>query len=324
MKNLYQVTYGTIDVNGFPGCNFIISHPPIPYGRRVYLQGNAGLSIRFSGRLKPLGNSADTRSPCNPPLKQVRFSRARKGKPLATDRTVFMWQKLKAELHRRYLLCDQQIRHCIENYTRSGGRIFCGKGCRNCCTLTVNSGFGEALLIAEQLTEAQYSALTAHIARLRALLPQVADFKSYLRMQRKDLGDCPFLDDDGACEIYPVRPFACRALLATRPADWCGVDFGALPALEKQLFMAGLNRDLVDFPTHYLAGPRRIGEQMEAEALLTMAQTFGFSISGNLPYLVWLEKTYRLHEKIAAGRAVTEQFLQEEKLDAPFLIMLSD
>ncbi|OHB32209.1 MAG: hypothetical protein A2X84_12470 [Desulfuromonadaceae bacterium GWC2_58_13] len=232
-----------------------------------------------------------------------------------------MWSRLKIEICRQQSSFDRQLRDVIEDYARRGGRIFCGKGCRNCCTLTVNAGYTEALLVAQSLTAAQATALDDYVARLRRLLPGITDLKAYLKMQRQQLGDCPFLAGEGTCGIYPVRPFACRALLSTRPADWCEVDFGALPAIEKQLFMASLDRSVVDFPTHYLAAPREIGRQLESEALLEMAQAFGFSLSGNLPYLVWLEKNYRLSEKIGEGKEATGALLESAGLDLPFVIL---
>jgi Fe-S-cluster containining protein len=233
-----------------------------------------------------------------------------------------MWDRLKDQIRRQLEDFDRQIENCLADYAARGGRIFCGKGCRNCCTLTVNSGFIEALLAAQSLTPAQAAALADYVARLRRLLPGTGDLKSYLKMQRQQLGECPLLDSTGACGIYPVRPFSCRALLSTRPADWCGVNFGALPAMEKQLFMASLDRTAVDFPTHYLAASREIGQRLETEALLEMARSCGFSISGNLPYLIWLEKEYRLSDTVEQGQEATAALLDREGLNLPFVIRL--
>jgi len=141
-------------------------------------------------------------------------------------------------------------------------------------------------------------------------------------MQRRELGECPFLDAEGACVVYAARPFACRALFSTRPADWCGVDFGELPAIEKQLFMAGLDRALVDFPTHYLAEPRELARELEGAGLLAMERVFGFSLAGNLPYLVWLERHYGLSQRCAEGYATVTALLEAEGLNLPFVLRL--
>jgi Fe-S-cluster containining protein len=232
------------------------------------------------------------------------------------------WLELKEDFLRQQRYFDGRTGRRLAEYEGRGGRIFCGRGCRACCTLTVDCGFGEALLVVEALSDAQGPALDAYVARLRQLLPTVADFKSYLRMQRRELGDCPFLDREGACAVYEARPFACRALFSTRPADWCGVDFGELPAIEKQLFMAGLDRAVVDFPTHYLAEPRESARELEGAGLLAMERAFGFSLAGNLPYLVWLEKHYALSQRCAEGFAAVTAFLEAEGLNLPFVLHL--
>lgn len=232
------------------------------------------------------------------------------------------WQEINEELRRRQEQFDGQVERILAEYGGRGGRVFCGRGCRSCCTLTVDCGFAEALLVAASLNEGQGRALDAYVARLRQLLPTVADLKGYLRMQRRELGECPFLDAEGACAVYAARPFACRALFSTRPADWCGVDFGELPAIEKQLFMAGLDRALVDFPTHYLAEPRELARELEGAGLLAMERTFGFSLAGNLPYLVWLEKHYALSQRCVEGYAAVTALLEAEGLNLPFVLRL--
>lgn len=236
--------------------------------------------------------------------------------------SVYEWLELKEDLRRRQQDFDGRIARRLAEYEGRGGRIFCGRGCRACCTLTVDCGFGEALLVVEALSDAQGLVLDGYVARLRELLPTVTDFKSYLRMQRQELGECPFLDREGACAFYEARPFACRALFSTRPADWCGVDFGELPAIEKQLFMASLDRAVVDFPTHYLAEPRDLAREVEGAGLLAMERAFGFSLAGNLPYLVWLEKQYGLSQKCAEGYAAVTALLEAEGLNLPFVLHL--
>ena len=231
------------------------------------------------------------------------------------------WLQLKNSVRQQQGRFDQQIQSDLDSYRQRGGRIFCGKGCRNCCTLAVNAGLTEALLVAEALIGPQ-QALEAYILQLRRILPEAADLKSYLRMQRNQLGACPFLDADGTCGVYAVRPFACRALLSTRPADWCDADFSTLPAIEKQLFMAGLDRSVVDFPTHYLAAPRATGQQMEIEAADAMSTAFGISILGNLPYLVWLERRYGLSAVAENSPAAVRSLLEAEDLFHPYLIIL--
>jgi hypothetical protein len=53
-----------------------------------------------------------------------------------------------------------------------------------------------------------------------------------------------------------------------------------------------------------------------------MLDTFGFTLSGNLPFLVWLEKEYRLSAVAAQGHAATLALLEKEGLNLPFLVSL--
>lgn len=71
---------------------------------------------------------------------------------------------------------------CIE---RTGRIPACGKGCSHCCT-----------------------------QRIPVTPPEVMLIALWLRRQEKDIvsrpGHCRFLDERGACGVYPVRPVACR------------------------------------------------------------------------------------------------------------------
>jgi hypothetical protein len=84
--------------------------------------------------------------------------------------------------------------------------------------------------------------------------------------------------------------------------------------------MAGLDRAVVDFPTHYLAEPRESARELEGTGLVAMERAFGFSLAGNLPYLVWLEKHYALSQRCAEGYAAATALLAAEGLDLPFVL----
>jgi hypothetical protein len=60
-----------------------------------------------------------------------------------------MWQKLDDDILKLHARFDENIREWSDGYASREGRIFCGKGCAACCTLTVNSVFPEAHIIAE-------------------------------------------------------------------------------------------------------------------------------------------------------------------------------
>jgi hypothetical protein len=231
-----------------------------------------------------------------------------------------MWQALKDEVSRQQALFDEKIRTPVDACTAGGGRIYCARGCRNCCNLAVQCTFSEALLVADTLGEEHTAGLDEHISRLRRHLKEAVDFKSYLRLHRQKIGFCPFLEADGACGAYAVRPFACRSLLSTRPADWCAVDFAELHPLEKQAYLSSLDPALVAWPTHYLAAPRDLGQELESATFWRMQDSFGFTLSGNLPFLVWLEMKYRLSEVAEKGQAAVLALLKKERLNLPFLV----
>ncbi len=210
-------------------------------------------------------------------------------------------------------------RHCAD-YTARGGRIFCAAGCSNCCSLVVNATLPEALAVAATLSPAQVTALKAHVQRLLAGWDDQRDLKSYLRWHRQNVGLCPLLTQGGECGVYPVRPLACRALLATRPADWCAVDFGTLSSLEKELFMGSLDRSAVAFPTHYFSATQELAEELEQRLTLAQQQSWGFSLSGNLSALIYLALEFGLGEVAGQGGAAVAGLLQHSGLDRLMLL----
>jgi Fe-S-cluster containining protein len=215
---------------------------------------------------------------------------------------------------------DEQIKSCLSHAPEQQVNIHCHAGCGNCCTLAVNCSFSEALLIARNLPEKLIQALHEKVTLLQQISRKASGLKSFLQLFRSELGGCPFLDAEACCAIYGVRPFSCRALLSTRPADWCGVDFSTLHPLEKQAFMSSLNREVVNFPTHYLAKTQELAVEHEAETVARLFDGSGVALSGNLIYLVWLEREYGLSTIISKGAEVFSALLHDKQLDLPYLL----
>lgn len=230
------------------------------------------------------------------------------------------WTILREAVQQQHSLFDRKIEECIGDYKRKGGGVHCGRGCRGCCNLAVNCSFQEALCIAAALTQQLTDKIRSHALLLLEHIATAQDLKSYLRMHRQLIGYCPLLLDDGSCGIYDLRPFSCRALISTKENPWCSVDFGTLPAAEKAAFIDSLDRKAVSFPTHYLYSTQDLGQQLEAHASMAMAARFGFSLSGNLPFLIYLEMEHQLSSIIPRGNAATIGFLAQEGLQHPFLI----
>ncbi len=230
-----------------------------------------------------------------------------------------MWQGLKDKVRREHTLFDDEVRGWIGGYTRSGGNIFCGKGCRECCNLTVNCTFTEALCVAENLSESQAARAREHADLLRRHIHQATDLKTYLRLHRQQIGFCPFLEEDGSCGVYGERPFSCRSLLATKESR-CGADFSSLSGEEKRAFIESLDPAVVAFPMHYVAASQERGQELEYHAVRRMKERLGFSLYGNLPFLVFLEGHLRLSTVMLDGYEATAMALERTGLLLPYLV----
>jgi Fe-S-cluster containining protein len=230
------------------------------------------------------------------------------------------WTALLQLVRQQHTFLDACCREWLAGHQGSGVQIFCHRGCHNCCSLAVNCTFAEALLIAQNLTEAQQGAVRTHAGRLRAALGDVTSLKDYLKMHRRQMGFCPFLDVQGACSIYHCRPLSCRSLLSTREEQYCAADFGELPKEKVWAFLGSLDRQIVAFPSHYVAYSQQLGQQLEAQAQQKMVQQFGFALSGNLPFLIDLELQLDLSSVIAQGRAATKALLEGQGAILPYLL----
>jgi len=205
---------------------------------------------------------------------------------------------------------DREVVAALEDCRTRNLTLHCRRGCANCCRLAVHATWPEAERLAAQLTETQRVILAEHVAQLRTLTASCADFKDYLRRYRSEMNGCPFLEADGACGVYEFRPLSCRALLSTRPGDWCGIDLAALPDLDKQLYLASLDPELVDYPTHYLARTRGRGEVLEDRLLEQMRQTDKVAVSGNLAMLCWLAVERGTQAAMDCGEMPLAEYLQ--------------
>lgn len=224
------------------------------------------------------------------------------------------WQYLADGLVAAHADADRNIAAWCASYRCEGGVIHCQERCRECCSLTVNADFSEAWLLAQSLTAAQQERVHQVGTRLRHLLPQTHDLKGYLRLYRDQLGPCPLLNADGCCSCYEVRPLACRSLLSTRNRDWCGADIAALHPMEVQLFLASLDRRVVAYPSHYVAVTQDWCRTAEAAATARCGKAFGLTLTGNLPWLVYLQLEYGLGERFAEGYEKMAEFFAAERL----------
>lgn len=231
-------------------------------------------------------------------------------------------QGLLDDVQQKHSFLSQLTTALTADYRRTGGQIYCGKGCSNCCSLVVNCTYPEALLLAERLDEELLQRVDGYTERLKSLLDGVSGLKDYLRLHRRESGGCPLLGSDGACRAYALRPLSCRALLATRESRWCGADFAGLTTAEKEAFVASLDPAVTAFPLHYLAAAQNAGRELERQLLLTMGRDHGFSLYGNMPVMVHLASRWQLQEAGANGAVAVRELLQRAGLDQPLLFEL--
>ena len=206
------------------------------------------------------------------------------------------------------------VEQWVGSYRASGRTIYCDQGCCGCCNLAVHAVFPEAVEVAKAVSRPQEEFLNGYMTRLKQFLPEANDLKNYLKFHRKQIVACPFLDSDGSCGIYPARPLSCRSLLSTRPAEWCSVDFSTLQPWDKLAFDSGLDRDVVAWPTQYVAATQEYAHELEMHLLAEMKHKQGWSLKGNFACMVWLEINFGLSQEKWSSLKV-KTLLNEQELD---------
>ncbi|MBJ6725180.1 YkgJ family cysteine cluster protein [Geomesophilobacter sediminis] len=238
------------------------------------------------------------------------------GSPESIDQLVDLVKQQQAFL-------EMFVRSWVQEYRSNGGAVFCAKGCRNCCSLAVHTGFAEAVAVARFLDEEKEHAVAAYAVRLREQVQGVSELSDYLRRHRQEIGFCPFLDAAGACSAYPVRPLTCRSLISTRESIWCGIDFATLAPAERDAYISGLDRHVVAFPSHYVAVLQEAGQELEDAGAKRMRELLGFAIYGNLGVLVHLIRRHGLAEACLEGPAEAAGVSAAAGFDSPLLVTVS-
>jgi Fe-S-cluster containining protein len=227
---------------------------------------------------------------------------------------------MKTQTMKQHDQFDQFASRWIAGYHDTNRTVYCRKGCAGCCHLAVHATWPEAAAIAGELSAKQTLRLAAYIKQLQDALPELSDFKNYLKRHRQAFGPCPFLDRTGTCSIYPLRPLSCRALLSTRPAAWCTVDFSELDQWDKQAYESGLDRQVVSWPTHYVAATQDFGRKLESNLLQKMLEQYGWTLSGNFAVMVWLELNCHLSAHQIESTAQFQGLLAAQRLDSHLLL----
>lgn len=132
--------------------------------------------------------------------------------PLLVERTV-------AEIAATRERISSEFETSLRGIVAEGGpSITCRKGCNNCCHHPTTVTIAEGLLI--------YRWLTSHgrwSPSMRKLAQETSDALLGLSYAVWLLSaqPCMFLDKDGACSIYPVRPMQCRTTFSIDVEEKC-------------------------------------------------------------------------------------------------------
>ena len=223
---------------------------------------------------------------------------------------------------KEHLQLERFTNNWLTSYRSIGKDIYCRKGCSGCCNLAVHATYPEAVLVAGELNREHTDKLRDYVSRLKTVLPQLSSMKDYLETHRRELGTCPFLDAEGSCSIYSIRPLSCRALLSTRPAAWCTVDFSELSEWDKQAYESSLDRHIVAWPTHYVAATQDFAHELENCLLESMKKSGSWRMSGNFAVMVWLEQQAHLSEQPLITRQQVHDILLEKELDSQLVLNL--
>lgn len=219
---------------------------------------------------------------------------------------------------------DENIAAWWQQHEQTGPALYCAQGCANCCTLAVNCSFPEAIALATTLSQPQASQVLGRLALLEQLCLEAADLKEFLQLHRSRSGGCPFLDAEDNCSCYIERPLSCRALISTRPAAWCGLDFSTLHPLEKKAFLSSLDDQIVAYPSHYLARPLELATRLEKTLDEALAAHYGVKINGNLIWLIGLELKEKLSERLELKDSGIIDRLLELQQKYPYLIQVME
>ncbi|MDT8420044.1 MAG: YkgJ family cysteine cluster protein [Desulfuromonadales bacterium] len=113
---------------------------------------------------------------------------------------------LREAIHR----AEQRL---VDSDEMDGSLIACRAGCKSCCVVNVAVLLPEAIAIAEYLRRWPQAEREEVVARLDELWRAIRGLTDDERISVAQ--PCAFLDADGACRIYPVRPLLCRSITST-------------------------------------------------------------------------------------------------------------
>jgi Fe-S-cluster containining protein len=129
------------------------------------------------------------------------------------------------QLLKIYADLDEQLQPELEKHP-----ISCREGCTHCCLLMVLVGVQESLLIADKVMSSpawkHYLRELRKAAKVMGLVGETQE--TYFARRRP----CVFLNKRGLCDVYDVRPSACRYHFVVSPPDHCSPEHNNHPVME--------------------------------------------------------------------------------------------
>lgn len=208
----------------------------------------------------------------------------------------------------------KEIYKQFEDWNSKRG-IACVAGCASCCTQNVTVTANEAELIHKWIVEQNRTEWLADILATERKCEQpkmtTNDFaKACLEGKEVDPGQadnlapCLFLED-GKCQIYPVRPFTCRAFVSTIT---CGAD---QPAIVTEQYAA--TTTAVSQIIEHLGQKEYWGNLFDVLASMTDTSAYKESGAKMSPEQVMECRMRTLTAKPLLGFLLTEEDMAEAK-----------
>lgn len=197
----------------------------------------------------------------------------------------------------------------MERVRARGHTVSCRAGCSTCCSLPVQIGLAEAMVLADALDASQRDALAPVAARLRSLA-EGGDVDAIGHRRALSVGPCPLLRDDHTCGAWRARPFACRGAFSTGDPSLCSPL--AFEALRGDALFAQFKRVDVEIhlaPTTLLRHLAALGRLSRVEADRVIVESLGYSLQGDLVWLTWmvLQPGFWASLVVAAPRVFVER-----------------
>jgi len=233
---------------------------------------------------------------------------------------------LKSETQQIYNQLDSFTEEWIENYIASGGKVFCQKGCYNCCDLPVRVTLAEAFLISDNNDAVSDDRLRTYLDKLIIYVRDSKSESDYLKSRRTRIGMCPLLNEEGACSVHKKHPIPCRKTISVLHHQFCKAEaINNLPPLEVLKYLDNIKSmsDVTGGRGHYVDDISGLGSYLQNSLRDTTKKLLGFDMFGDLSLMVFLS-TQEEFIKVLMSKNVRKvtRYLQENYFLHPYIISI--